>query len=81
MIGVSTENVPSSPLQLPFIRILNAGRPMVHTFLVISGFVLSEEPLENWRARIGVTGSSLHVRSFPSLALLYEIALSVVRHI
>lgn len=36
----------SSVLQLPFIRILYSGRPMVHIFFVISGFVLSYKPLK-----------------------------------
>ena len=44
--GVSSEKVPSSPVQLPFIRVAFAGRPMVHIFFVISGFVLSKKPLE-----------------------------------
>lgn len=48
--GVSTEKVPSSPLQLPFVRVVYAGRPMVHIFFVISGFVLSKKPLELVRA-------------------------------
>lgn len=36
----------SSILQLPFIRVLYSGRPMVHIFFVISGFVLSYKPLK-----------------------------------
>ena len=48
--GVNAEKVPSSPLQLPFIRVVYAGRPMVHIFFVISGFVLSKKPLELARA-------------------------------
>jgi peptidoglycan/LPS O-acetylase OafA/YrhL len=35
----------SSPLQLPFVRIIYSGRPMVHLFFVISGFALSYKPL------------------------------------
>jgi peptidoglycan/LPS O-acetylase OafA/YrhL len=41
----------SSPLQLPFLRVLYSGRPMVHIFFVISGFVLSYKPLKQVRAR------------------------------
>lgn len=41
----------SSFLQLPFFRILYSGRPMVHIFFVISGFVLSYKPLKAIRAR------------------------------
>lgn len=48
--GVRVEKVPSAPLQLPFVRVVYAGRPMVHIFFVISGFVLSKKPLELARA-------------------------------
>ncbi|KAK7743563.1 hypothetical protein SLS53_004098 [Cytospora paraplurivora] len=41
----------SSWLQLPLVRILYSGRPMVHIFFVISGFVLSYKPLKAIRAR------------------------------
>jgi peptidoglycan/LPS O-acetylase OafA/YrhL len=37
---------PSSFMQLPFIRMIYCGRPMVHIFFVISGFVLSYKPLK-----------------------------------
>ncbi|KAH8805746.1 acyltransferase [Xylogone sp. PMI_703] len=43
--------VHSSPLQLPFLRVVYSGRPMVHIFFVISGFVLSYKPLKLARAR------------------------------
>ncbi|RFU30728.1 hypothetical protein B7463_g5602, partial [Scytalidium lignicola] len=49
--------VHSSPLQLPFLRVLYSGRPMVHIFFVISGFVLSYKPLKLARAR---NAASLH---------------------
>jgi peptidoglycan/LPS O-acetylase OafA/YrhL len=39
-------NGPSSWIQLPFLRILFSGRPMVHIFFVISGFVLSVKPIK-----------------------------------
>ena len=48
--GVNAEKLPSSPLQLPFIRVVYSGRPMVHIFFVISGFVLSRKPLQLARA-------------------------------
>ncbi|KAK2002625.1 acyltransferase [Colletotrichum falcatum] len=39
----------SSPLQLPFLRVIYSGRPMVHIFFVISGFVLSLKSLKQAR--------------------------------
>lgn len=36
---------PPSFCQLPFIRVLYSGRPMVHIFFVISGLVLAYKPL------------------------------------
>jgi peptidoglycan/LPS O-acetylase OafA/YrhL len=41
----------SSWLQLPFARVVFSGRPMVHIFFVISGFVLSYKPVRALRAR------------------------------
>lgn len=41
----------SSIVQLPFFRNIYSGRPMVHIFFVISGFVLSYKPLKAIRAR------------------------------
>ncbi|KAI0601567.1 acyltransferase family-domain-containing protein [Biscogniauxia sp. FL1348] len=41
----------SSPIQLPFLRLVFSGRPMVHIFFVISGFALSSRPLAEARAR------------------------------
>ncbi|EFQ34868.1 acyltransferase [Colletotrichum graminicola] len=40
------DHVASSPLQLPFLRVIYSGRPMVHIFFVISGFVLSLKSLK-----------------------------------
>ena len=37
---------PSGWLQLPYLRIIFSGRPMVHIFFVISGFVLSYKPIK-----------------------------------
>ncbi|PSR94532.1 acyltransferase 3 [Coniella lustricola] len=48
--GFNVDGV-SSVLQLPFLRILYSGRPMVHIFFVISGFVLAYKPLKAMRAR------------------------------
>ncbi|KAF7536627.1 hypothetical protein G7054_g4381 [Neopestalotiopsis clavispora] len=36
----------SSLLQLPYVRLLFAGKPMVHLFFVVSGFALSLRPLQ-----------------------------------
>lgn len=50
--GIREDNdpAPSSPLQLPFLRVIYSGRPMVHIFFVISGFVLSHKSLKLLRA-------------------------------
>lgn len=42
---------PSSWIQLPYLRIVFSGRPMVHIFFVISGFVLSVKPLKAIHSR------------------------------
>lgn len=49
--GVADGKMHSSPLQLPFVRVLYTGRPFVHVFFVISGFVLSLKPLRLARTR------------------------------
>jgi peptidoglycan/LPS O-acetylase OafA/YrhL len=38
-------------IQLPFVRVIFSGRPMVHIFFVISGFVLSYKPVWALHAR------------------------------
>ncbi|OLN89045.1 hypothetical protein CCHL11_06005 [Colletotrichum chlorophyti] len=43
------DHAASSPLQLPFLRVIFCGRPMVHIFFVISGFVLSLKALKQAR--------------------------------
>lgn len=48
--GFNVDGV-STFLQRPFFRVLYSGRPMVHIFFVISGFVLSYKPLKMVRAR------------------------------
>lgn len=44
--GYNTDNISSSIVQLPFIRLMYSGTPMVHIFFVISGFALSFRPLQ-----------------------------------
>jgi len=44
--GSNPEATGSSILQLPFIRIIYSGTPMVHVFFVISGFALACRPLQ-----------------------------------
>ena len=44
--GLYEDGAPSSPLQLPLIRVLYSPRPMVHIFFIISGYVLSYKPLK-----------------------------------
>ncbi|KAK3984838.1 acyltransferase 3 [Cladorrhinum sp. PSN332] len=41
----------SSLVQLPYLRIIFSGRPMVHIFFVISGFVLSYKPVQALHSR------------------------------
>lgn len=43
--GYGTDGKGSSILQLPYIRLLYSGTPMVHIFFVISGFSLAFRPL------------------------------------
>lgn len=43
--GLGAEGEVSSWIQLPFLRAVFSGRPMVHIFFVISGFVLSYKPV------------------------------------
>jgi len=51
--GLSKER-PSGWIQLPYLRLIFSGRPMVHIFFIISGFVLSYKPVK-----------AIHVRDFP----------------
>jgi peptidoglycan/LPS O-acetylase OafA/YrhL len=44
--GSNPDGTQSSWIQLPFARIIFSGRPMVHIFFIISGFVLSYKPIE-----------------------------------
>lgn len=45
------DKIGSNVLQLPFIRVLFAARPMVHIFMVISGYVLSLKAVRYMRRR------------------------------
>lgn len=44
--GLYEDRAASSPLQLPIVRIIYSGRPMVHVFFIISGFVLCYKPIK-----------------------------------
>lgn len=41
---------PSSIIQLPFLRLLISGRPMVHIFFIVSGYALSLKTLKQVRS-------------------------------
>ncbi|TLS22943.1 uncharacterized protein PpBr36_05610 [Pyricularia pennisetigena] len=67
--GLNPKGQVSSWLQLPFLRIVFSGRPMVHIFFVISGFVLSHKPLKllhakNLEKSAGAVASSAFRRPF-----------------
>ncbi|KAE9370605.1 hypothetical protein N431DRAFT_426969 [Stipitochalara longipes BDJ] len=49
--GLYEDGAKSSPLQLPFVRVLYSARPMVHIFFIISGYVLSYKPLKQIHAQ------------------------------
>lgn len=49
--GAAGASLPPSWIQLPFLRVVFSGRPMVHIFFVISGFVLSYKPVRALHAR------------------------------
>jgi peptidoglycan/LPS O-acetylase OafA/YrhL len=49
--GLNPDRSRSSWIQLPFLRIVFSGRPMVHIFFVISGFVLSHKPVKAIHSR------------------------------
>ncbi len=44
--GMNPDQTPSSWIQLPFLRLIFSGRPMVHIFFIISGFALSYKPIK-----------------------------------
>jgi peptidoglycan/LPS O-acetylase OafA/YrhL len=49
--GMYEDGAPSSPLQLPFLRVIYSARPMVHIFFIISGYVLSYKPIKQIHAQ------------------------------
>ncbi|KAL2106182.1 hypothetical protein VUR80DRAFT_7103 [Thermomyces stellatus] len=51
------EEMGSSYLQLPYIRLLYSGTPMVHIFFVISGFALSFRPLRTLYSSCSAAGA------------------------
>ncbi|KAK2629680.1 hypothetical protein QTJ16_000500 [Diplocarpon rosae] len=84
--GAYEDGAASSPLQLPFVRIIYASRPMVHIFFIISGFVLSYKPLQqihaqNYLALTNTLSSSVFRRALrlflPSFVTLFVLALAV----
>ncbi|PHH81325.1 hypothetical protein CDD82_1026 [Ophiocordyceps australis] len=77
------DHVPSSPLQLPFIRLVYSGRPMVHVFFVISGFVLSYKPLKlirkhDYNGLLRTLSSSIFRRGFRLFLPVFSITLIVI---
>ncbi len=48
--GLNGDHVASCFIQLPYARVIFSGRPMVHIFFIISGFVLSYKPLKSIHA-------------------------------
>ena len=84
--GVYENGAASSPLQLPFIRVIYSARPMVHIFFLISGYVLAIKPLEQIHsqqyAALSLTLSSSVFRRglrlfVPSVVTLFIMALAV----
>lgn len=84
--GLYEDGAPSSPLQLPFIRVIYSARPMVHIFFIISGFVLSYKPLkqihlQQHSALLVALSSSVFRRAFrlfvPSFITLLIMATTV----
>ncbi|KAM3068292.1 hypothetical protein ACMFMG_009432 [Clarireedia jacksonii] len=84
--GLYEDGAPSSPIQLPFIRVLYSARPMVHIFFIISGFVLAYKPLkqihsQQYGALASTLSSSVFRRALrlflPSFITLLIMALAV----
>lgn len=84
--GLYEDRAPSSPLQLPIIRIIYSGRPMVHVFFIISGFVLSYKPIkqiheQQYSALANTLSSSIFRRAirlfFPSFICILVMALAI----
>lgn len=84
--GLYEDGAPSSPLQLPFIRVLYSPRPMVHIFFIISGFVLAYKPImqihaQQYGALANTISSSVFRRALrlflPSIITLFFMAIAV----
>lgn len=84
--GLYEDGAPSSPIQLPFIRVLYSARPMVHIFFIISGFVLTYKPLkqihsQQYSALASTLSSSVFRRAvrlfLPSFMALFIMSLAV----
>lgn len=84
--GLYEDGAPSSPLQLPFVRVIYSARPMVHIFLIISGFVLTYKPVrqihqQQFGALANTLSSSLFRRAMrlflPSFVAIFIMALAV----
>ncbi|TVY85912.1 hypothetical protein LAWI1_G008891 [Lachnellula willkommii] len=84
--GLYEDGAPSSPLQLPGIRVLYCARPMVHIFFIISGYVLAYKPLkqihtQQFSALAGTLSSSVFRRALrlflPSIAVSFIMALTL----
>lgn len=84
--GLYEDGAPSSLLQLPFVRVIYSARPMVHIFLIISGFVLAYKPLkqihaQQYGALANTLSSSVFRRALrlflPSFVTLFIMALAV----
>ncbi|CAG8975906.1 hypothetical protein HYALB_00006524 [Hymenoscyphus albidus] len=84
--GLYEDGAPSSPLQLPLVRVLYSARPMVHIFFIISGFVLAYKPImqihaQQYSALASTISSSVFRRALrlflPSLIALFIMAIAV----
>ncbi|KAF8857710.1 hypothetical protein BDZ45DRAFT_427548 [Acephala macrosclerotiorum] len=84
--GLYEDGAPSSPFQLPFLRVIYSARPMVHIFLIISGFVLSYKPLKQihahqYSALANTLSSSIFRRALrlflPSFVTLFIMAVAL----
>ncbi|TVY48819.1 hypothetical protein LOCC1_G001665 [Lachnellula occidentalis] len=84
--GLYEDDAPSSPLQLPGIRVLYSARPMVHIFFIISGYVLAYKPVkqihaQQFSALAGTLSSSVFRRALrlflPSIIVSFTMALNL----
>jgi peptidoglycan/LPS O-acetylase OafA/YrhL len=84
--GLYEDGAKSSPLQLPFVRVIYSARPMVHIFFIISGYVLSYKPLkqihaQQFSALTATLSSSVFRRALrlflPSFVTLFIMAIAL----